>query len=284
METIAFYGAGMLGSAMARGMRRRAIDVRMWNRTFERAQALEADGAHAFADAAEAARGAERLHLCLRDDDAVDAVLEAALPGIAPGTAIVDHTTVLPQRVPERAERVRAAGFEFIHAPVFMGPPMAIESTGAMLTSGDATTFERVRPALAAMCSDLRYLGERDDAAAIYKLMGNAMILAMVGGINDMLRIGEERGLSRAEAYQLFDFYDPSGQIKGRGRRMVTQDYEPAWTLDMALKDALLMQGAANHENLPVVDAVEALMREVSARGLGDRDLAAVAARRPGER
>ena len=279
METIAFFGAGMLGSAMVRAMRRRGLEVRVWNRTFERAQALEADGALAFADAAEAARGAERLHLCLRDDAAVDAALEAALPGVAAGTIIVDHSTVLPQRVPERGERLRAAGYAFVHAPVFMGPPMALESTGVMLSSGDATTFARVSPALASMCSDLRYLGERDDAAAIYKLMGNAMILAVTGGINDVLRIAEGRGLTRAQAFELFEFYDPSGQIKGRGRSMAAEDYEPAWTLDMALKDAVLMQGAANHERLPVIDAVEALMREQSARGFGDRDLAAVAAR-----
>jgi 3-hydroxyisobutyrate dehydrogenase len=281
METIAFFGAGMLGSAMIRAMRRRGIDVRVWNRTAERARALEADGALAFADAHEAARGAQRLHLCLRDDAAVDAALDAAVPGIAQGTPIVDHSTVLPQRVPERAARMRAAGFDFLHAPVFMGPPMALEATGVMLASGNPTSFERVRAALAAMCSDLRYLGEREDAAATFKLMGNAMILAVVGGINDMLRIGEERGFTREEAYRLFDFYDPSGQIKGRGRRMAAGEYEPLWTLDMAEKDAVLMQGAANHERLPVIDAVEALMREASARGLGDRDLAAVAARGP---
>jgi 3-hydroxyisobutyrate dehydrogenase-like beta-hydroxyacid dehydrogenase len=60
---------------------------------------------------------------------------------------------------------------------------------------------------------------------------------------------------------------------------MAAADYAPAWTLDMAHKDALLMQGAANHERLPVIDAVEALMREQSARGFGDLDLAAVAHR-----
>lgn len=271
----------MLGSALARAMRRRGIGVRVWNRTFERAQLLEDEGAQAFADPAEAARGAERLHLCLRDDDSVDAVLDAALPGIAPGTPVVDHTTVLPQRVPERAERLRAAGFPFIHAPMFIGPPMALASTGTILASGDRTTFERVRPALAAMCTEVRDLGERVDAAAIYKLMGNAMILAVVGGIADALRIGEERGLTREQAYELYDFFDPTGQIKGRGRRMVSQDYDAAWTLDMALKDAVLMQGAANHERLPVVDAVAAAMRDAVARGLGDRDLAAVAARVP---
>jgi len=276
---VAFYGAGMLGSAMIRAMLARGISVRVWNRTPNRAQALEEYGAHAFADLAEAARGADRVHLCLSDDAAVDAVLEAALEGIAKESPIIDHTTVLPQRVAERVVRLADAGYAFLHAPVFMGPPMALEATGVMLASGESATFEGVRGALQEMCSDLRYVGERPECAAIFKLMGNAMILAVVGGINDIIRIAEEQGLSREDAYTLFDFYDPCGQIKGRGKRIVRGEYEPLWTIDMAHKDALLMQAAAHHERLPVVDAMEALLRNVSDRGLGGLDLGAVAKR-----
>lgn len=279
MSTVAFYGAGMLGSAMIRAMLRRGFAVHVWNRTLTRAQELEAAGARAFSDPAETARGADIVHCCLHDDASVDAVLEAALPGIDPSTPLVDHTTVLPQRVVEREARLSSAGYTFVHAPVFMGPPMAEHSTGTMLVSGEAARVEAVRPALQAMCSDLRYLGGRPDAAAIYKLMGNAMIFAVVGGLNDMMRIGEEQGLSREQSYELFDFYDPSGQVRGRGKRMVARDYEPYWTVDMAHKDAVLMQGAAHHERLPVIDAFEALLRGVADRGLGDRDLAAVADR-----
>jgi 3-hydroxyisobutyrate dehydrogenase len=279
METVAFYGAGMLGSAMVRSMRRRGIPVRVWSRTAAKATALEAEGATAFSDPVEAARGAQRVHFCLNDDVSVDAVLEAALPGISAGVPIVDHTTVLPQRVAERVERLSASGRSLLHAPVFMGPPMALDSKGVMLASGDASLFARLREPLAGMCSDLRYLGERPDLAAVYKLMGNAMILTVVGGLNDMLRMGEEQGLTREQAFELFDFYDPSGQIHGRGKRMVEGNYDPMWSVDMARKDANLMQGAAKHERLPVVDAVEALLRNVSDRGLGDRDLSAVAKR-----
>ncbi len=279
METVAFYGAGMLGSAMIRGMLERGVAVHVWSRSRHKAEALEADGARAFADPAEAASGADRVHLCLSDDASVDAVIDAAQPGIAAGSPIVDHTTVTPQGVLERARRLGEAGYSFLHAPVFMGPPMALHATGVMMVSGDATLVERVRAALEAMCSDLRYLGERPDAAATYKLMGNAMILAVVGGINDVLRIGEEQGLSREQIYSLFDFYDPCGQIKGRGKRMAGEDYAPVWSVDMAHKDAVLMQAAAHHERLPVIDAVAALLRNVSDRGLGGLDLAAVAQR-----
>ena len=148
-----------------------------------------------------------------------------------------------------------------------------------MLASGDASKFERVRGALESMCSDLRYLGARPDAAAVFKLLGNAMLLAVVGGLNDLMRIAEMQGLTRPEAYALFDYFDPGGQIRGRGKRMADDDYHSQWSIDTAHKDAVLMQGAAHHERLPVIDAVEALLRNVSDRGLGHLDLGAVAAR-----
>lgn len=264
---------------MIRAMLERGVTVRVWNRTPERAAALVPYGAIAFSDPVEAARGADRVHLCLSDDASVDAVIDAALPAIAAEAPIVDHTTVLPQRVVERASRLHEAGYAFMHAPVFMGPPMALEAKGVMLASGDGVLFTRVRTELEGMCSDLRYVGERPNAAAIFKLLGNAMILAVVGGINDVLRIAEMQGLTRQEAYTLFDYYDPCGQVRGRGKRMAGEEYEPVWTLDTAHKDAVLMQAAAHHEKLPVIDAMEAMMRSVSDRGLGELDLAAVAAR-----
>ena len=129
------------------------------------------------------------------------------------------------------------------------------------------------------MCSDLRYVGERPDAAAIYKLLGNAMILAVVGGINDVLRIaGDARTYASGGLYAL-RLLRSVRSMRGRGKRMAGEEYEPMWTLDMAHKDAVLMQAAAHHERLPVIDAMEAMMRSVSDRGLGELDLAAVAAR-----
>jgi len=264
---------------MIRAMLRRGLTVNVWNRTASKAQALESDGAHAFTDAAEAAAGADRVHLCLSDDASVDAVLDGALAGIATDCPIVDHSTVLPQRVGQRVARLAESGHALLHAPVFMGPPMALECKGVMMASGELSLFARLRVALEGMCSDLRYVGERPDLAAIYKLMGNAMILAVVGGINDALRIAEEQNLSRAQAYELFEFYDPTGQIRGRGKRMVENAYDPIWSIDMAHKDAVLMQATAHHERLPVIDAMESLLRNVSDRGLGDRDLGAVGLR-----
>ena len=65
---IAFFGTGMLGSGFTRAWRKRGEQVAVWNRTHDKAVALEAFGAKAFEDPAEAARGASRVHLSLSDD------------------------------------------------------------------------------------------------------------------------------------------------------------------------------------------------------------------------
>jgi 3-hydroxyisobutyrate dehydrogenase-like beta-hydroxyacid dehydrogenase len=278
-KTIAFYGAGMLGSGFVKSLRRQGYDVNVWNRTFERAKALEEVGAHAFQDAAQAALGADIVHLCVRDEVAVDATLAAALPGIATSVPIVDHTTVDVQSVAPRAARLHNSGYAFLHAPVFMGPPQAESAQGVMLASGPQNTFDTLREHLATMTGKVQYLGERVDLAAIYKLMGNAMILAVVGGLADVYTIAQAQGLTPEQAYELFSFYSLEGQITGRGKRMAQGEYSPTWTLEMADKDARLMQAAAKGAALPVVDAVETAMRERIARKLGDRDLGALAAR-----
>jgi 3-hydroxyisobutyrate dehydrogenase len=278
-KTVAFYGAGMLGSGFVKSLRRQGYDVNVWNRSFEKAKALEAVGAHAFQDAAQAARGADIVHLCVRDESAVDATLAAALPGIATSAPIVDHTTVAVQSVAPRAARLHDAGYAFLHAPVFMGPPQAEAAQGVMLASGPQSIFDAAREHLATMTGKVQYLGERVDLAAIYKLMGNAMILAVVGGLADIYTIAQAQGLTPAQAYELFSFYGVEGQITGRGKRMAQGEYSPLWTIDMAEKDARLMQAAAQGAPLPVIDAVDGAMRERIDRKLGDRDLGALAER-----
>ncbi len=269
----------MLGSGFVRHLRAQGFNVNVWNRTPERARALETTGARAFTDAADAARGADIVHICVRDGDAVDPILDAALGGIAKGTPIVDHTTVDPHEVPARAKRLNDAGYPFLHAPVFMGPPQAESGNGTMLASGPKELFERLDPHLAKLANKRKYLGERVDRAAVYKLLGNSMILAVVGGLSDMMTIAKAQGLTPVEAYDLFTFFDVSGQITGRGKRMAQGDFEPTWTAEMARKDARLMQAAANGAKLPVIDGVEAALTATVDRGLADKDLAAIAAR-----
>lgn len=272
---IAFFGMGMLGSGFVRAMRRRGEQVHVWNRTHAKAQALEVEGAKAFADPAEAARGAARLHLTLSDDAAVDDVLERARPGFAKGVVIVDHTTTSASGTIARAAKWQERGVPFVHAPVFMGPQNALESTGLMLVSGDAARVEAVTPALAAMTGKVEYLGPRPEQAAAFKLLGNLFLMFLTTGLADMLALAKAMGVSPTEASKLFTMFNPGTTLGARMKRMTDAKFaEASWELSMARKDARIMTEEAARSGVPlaVLPAIAARMDAVIAEGHGGDD------------
>src|SRR5471032_1040632 len=112
---IAYLGTGLLGTNFVRAFIARGETVHVWNRSGDKARALEQYGAKAFENPADAVRGAEQIHLTLSDDAAVDDVLERASAGFATGVMIADHTTTSPVGTREREKRWTQRGVSFLH-------------------------------------------------------------------------------------------------------------------------------------------------------------------------
>jgi len=277
---ITILGTGLLGSGFTRALRKKDEQVRVWNRSPDKARALEAIGAVAVADAADAVRGAERTHVVLSDDAAIDAVLEAAAPGFAPGALVLDHSTTSTAGARDRTARWRERGITYHHVPVFMGPQNAADSTGLMLISGDRDVVARVSPMLAPLTGKLVDLGPRVDAAAAFKLLGNLFLMALTAGFTDMLALGNAMGVAPAEVATLFEHFNPGASVPTRFKRMTDADYDrPSWELAMARKDAKLMQAEADGAGvaLAMLPAVAALMDRFIADGYGHADWTVVA-------
>jgi len=250
---IAWLGTGLLGSNFVRALRRHGEEVHVWNRTPEKARALEAHGAKVFDDPAAAVRGAARVHLALSDDAAVDDVLERASAGFAPGVILVDHTTTSPAGTATRAKRWDDQGIAFQHAPVFMAPSNALDATGIMLASGDRARFDALSPELARMTGKLAFLGLEPDRAAKFKLFGNLLLMHMTSGIIEVLKLAKATGIPASEVAPLFEMFNPGAMVGARFKRILEADYaHPSWELSMARKDARLMLEAAEAGNLPL--------------------------------
>src|SRR5881628_3694867 len=103
MAKIAFIGTGLLGSAFVEAASKRGEEITVWNRTAEKARALEPLGVRVAGSPADAVRGAARVHLVLKDDAVVENVIAALRPGLDTNTVIVDHTTTQPALTAKRA-------------------------------------------------------------------------------------------------------------------------------------------------------------------------------------
>lgn len=274
MPSIAFLGTGLLGGAFVEAALGRGETVTVWNRTAAKAVPLASRGARVAATPADAVRGASRVHLVLQDDDSVEAVIAALRPGLGRDVPILDHTTTQPARTAVRASRLAAEGVRYLHCPVFIGPAMARQAQGTIMVSGPRAWFDAVQPALASQAARVEYLGERPDAAAVYKLCGNTLIVGISGTVADMLAVARGGGLSPDDALRLFDFFDPSRIIGVRGRNMAAADFTPSFELTMARKDVRLMLETAATQPLAVLPGLAARMDALIADGEGARDLA----------
>jgi len=276
MAHIAYLGTGLLGSGFAYASLKRGDHVTVWNRTVEKAKALEPLGVRVAPTPADAVRGASRVHLVLKDDAVVEAVVAALRPGLSHDTIIVDHSTTQPALTAERARRLNGEGVRYLHCPVFIGPAAARESQGTILASGPQALFDAVKSDLARMASRVEYFGERPDLAAVNKLIGNAFIIGINALVADVFTVAAGSHVGPIEALRILEFFNPSAVIAGRGRNMAAGDFTPSFALAMARKDVGLMIETAGGQPLAALPSIAQRMDDLIAQGYAEEDLAVI--------
>jgi 3-hydroxyisobutyrate dehydrogenase-like beta-hydroxyacid dehydrogenase len=175
-------------------------DVTVWNRSSARAAAWLAEHpeGRVAATAADAARGAELVLMCVGDDASVLAVLtgpDGVLAGAAPGMVVVDHTTVSADTARRAGDACAAAGVSFLDAPVSGGQAGAVNGTLTVMVGGDAAVFERANPVIAAYGAKRRLLGPVG-AGQLAKMVNQICIAGVVQGLAEgvafALRTGQD--------------------------------------------------------------------------------------------
>ncbi len=276
----AFIGTGLLGSGFIKAMLQRGEAVQVWNRTATKATALEPLGAKAFSHVADAVRGASRIHVVLKDDETVDAVLEEASAGFEKDVVIIDHTTTSAKGAVHRVQYWKNRGFAYVHAPVFMNPQNAQQSTGFMLLSGDQDMIKRLEPELSVMTGKLINFGPEDGKAAGIKLAGNLFLLCLTAGLADALALCGAQGIAPQELLTLFQQWNPGAGVPGRLEKILGGNFnDPSWELSMARKDAGLMLTTAEAAgtSLTLIPAIASVMDEWLAKGHAQDDWSVIA-------
>jgi len=276
MTHIAFLGTGLLGSGFVEAAAKRGDQVTVWNRTIEKARALEPLGVRVAATPADAVRGATTVHLVLKDDAVVDEVIAALRPGLEPDAIIIDHTTTQPALTAARSRRLNAEGVHYLHCPVFIGPAAARAGQGTILASGPQALFDAVKEELSRMATRVEYFGERPDLAAVYKLCGNAFIIGITALVSDVFAIAGRSQVAPTDALRLLEFFNPSTIIAGRGKNLAAHNFTASFELTMARKDVRLMMETAGATPLITLPAIAARMDALIAEGYGADDLGVI--------
>ncbi|MBO0866804.1 MAG: NAD(P)-binding domain-containing protein, partial [Mycobacterium sp.] len=142
---IGFIGAGRMGSPMVARLVEAGHDVVALGRSDEKCAAVAQLGATPVVDTAEVGGQAEVVVVCVFSDEQVRQVCLDGdlLETMAPGSALVVHTTGSPRTAQTIAER--ANGVDVVDAPVSGGPHNAAAGMLTIFVGGAADTVARLR-------------------------------------------------------------------------------------------------------------------------------------------
>ncbi|WP_371502219.1 NAD(P)-dependent oxidoreductase [Kitasatospora sp. NBC_00374] len=269
---VAVCGLGRMGTLFAGALVAAGHEVSVWNRTPGR----EPAGARAAASAAEAASGVEAVVLMVLDGPAARAVLlgpDGIAAGAAPGTLVVNASTIGPQESVDLAARAERAGLRYLEAPVLGSVAAARSGTLTVLVGGAVEDARAADPVLDAwsQAGDRRHTGPVGTATGL-KLVANLALGVAAAGLRDAVTLGRDLGLPRAQVLDLLADGMLGRFVEYKRPRLDADAYEDAdFTLAALGKDLALARAAARGP-LPMAEAAAGTVEQAVRDGDGERD------------
>jgi 3-hydroxyisobutyrate dehydrogenase len=274
-----FIGLGAMGRGMARNLHKAGLLQGVWNRTKARSSEIAADLRVAMAaDPAALAAMCDVVVLCVAADADVLEVLDSMLPGLRPGSIVIDCSTVSADTAREAATRLVGRGVEFLDAPVSGGVEGARDATLAIMVGGPPAAFERAGPVLSAMGRTITHFGPSGSGQA-----AKATNQIMCAGI--IQAVAEAMAFAKAEGLPLDRLVETLGKGAGsswyfvnRAPNIVRNDYPAGFRVRLHEKDLRICQdmSARHGVRLPVVETTLELYRRLIEQGHGDEDISTI--------
>lgn len=272
MTTLGFVGLGIMGSGMARNLVDAGHDLVVWNRTREKADAVQ--GARPATSLTELGWECDIVFVCVSDTPDVESIAfgDESLVDAMGGGILVDHSTISPLGTQELASKAGDAGVTWLDAPISGGSEGAEKGTLAVMVGGDPAALERAHPYISAYSSSIVHVGDQPGSGQMAKMVNQALVVVNQLAASEALLLAQAAGLDLATTISAVEGgAGGSWMFSNRGPQMIRRDWSPGFTIDLQQKDLRLVLDTADDLGVPVPGTalVFQLYRALQARGLG---------------
>jgi 4-hydroxybutyrate dehydrogenase / sulfolactaldehyde 3-reductase len=280
--TIGFIGLGAMGQGMALNLLRKGFVLVVHDLRPEPVATLVAAGARAGGSVAEIGRQCSVIVTMLPGSaEVMQAVMGAdgVLANAAPGSLVMDMSTVDPATTDALVHRLREHRMAFVDAPVGRLASHAAAGQCLFMVGAIPSDFLRVKPLLEAMGTTIHHCGEPGTGIRT-KLVNNFLAIGLCQMNAEALTLAARFGLDLETTLEVINGTTATnGQLKlNYATKVLRGDVEPGFSIDLAHKDMSLVVNAANAVKVPLPSAasVRESLSLARASGFGGKDFSAV--------
>lgn len=274
MARVGFIGLGLMGRPMAKRLLAAGHELRVFNRSKPPIEELTKHGAEPASSPKDAAKGSEYTILMLPDSrDVLQVVLDerGVIEGAAPGSIVIDMSTVSPLTERRIAEVLARRGVKYLDAPVTGGTIGAEKGSLVIMVGGDKDAFNAAKEILSVLGQKIVYMGP-SGSGQLMKLCNQISVALSLLGTCESLLLASKAGLDLEKVIDVISSgAGSSWQLANLGPRIVERDFRPGFKAEHLSKDLRIILEVAEELSLPLLGAalLHQLFKALVARGEG---------------
>lgn len=234
-QSVSFIGLGAMGWHMASHLPKLGIDVQVWNRTEQKAQAHAAQFATQAVSIQQAVQ-ADIIISCLPTSADIEALIAQHPP--KSGAIWVDCTSGVPDSAKKLADILKNMGAAYLDAPVSGQTIGAERGTLTVMVGGDADAFAIARPIIQAFADLIEYVGESGTGFAV-KAVNNTLMATHLWALAEGLTILKAQQVDLNSALNCINHSSGQSGISQNimAQRVLSREFPKTFALDLLQKD-----------------------------------------------
>lgn len=276
MSTIAFIGLGIMGSPMAVHLQNAGHSVTGYNRSPEKTKPLVAAGGAAADSIAQAVADAQVVCVMVPDSPDVQDVLlgeDGVFAHAAPGSLVIDFSSIRPDVTVELARQADAAGLRMLDAPVSGGEAGAKNAALSIMVGGSDADFQAASPIFEKVGKTVVHVGPSGSGQTV-KAANQLIVAANIQAVAEAVVFLEAYGVDTKAALEVLGGGLAGSKVLDQKKgNFLSRSFEPGFRIELHHKDLGIVTAAAREAGviIPLGSLVAQLM--ASAKAVGDGGL-----------
>ncbi len=276
MSTVGFIGLGIMGSPMAVHLQTAGHQVSGYNRTRDTTGPLVDSGGRKASSIADAVQGADVVAIMVPDSPDVQEVLtgpDGVFDSAAPGTLVIDFSSIRPDVTAELAATGHERGLRLLDAPVSGGEAGAKDAVLSIMVGGAAEDFAAAKPIFDAVGRTIVHVGP-SGAGQTVKAANQLIVGVNIEVLAEAVVFLEAYGVDTDAALAVLGGGLAGSKVLEQKREnMLRRSFEPGFRIDLHHKDMGIVTSAAREAGVILPLGAVAAQLMASARACGDGNL-----------